>query len=265
MKTLKIAFIALVGSLLSTSCLVDDEAATQNQATTQTAVGFKNSTETVSYFSDIGTVEHEFYFEIKGGQAGFTTLPVAVDYEIDAASTAQSGVEFDIPSTTLSIDANRDFGILKINVNTGNFDPNVPTELILNLTSGAAIVPDAYKTMTVIFIGCQSGLAGTYTNPDLPSGAGGQTDFVVSSPNNFTFTMPFLGFGGTNPIEMYMLDICGDVTLTGWEVGTAVSGDVTVDPVTGAITIDNLLIYNGNNVDATDVWFDLGSSTYTPL
>jgi len=266
MKTLKIAFIALVGSLLSTSCLVDDEAPTQNQAQTQMAAGFVNSSETVSYFTDQGTIEHEFYYELKGGMSGFNTTTLALNYEVDAASTAQAGVEYDFVSTDLTIEPFREFGILKINVHTGNFDANSPTELILNLSSTNALVPTAYETVKIIFIGCQSGLAGTYTNPDLPSGAAGQTNFVETTPNNFTFTMPFLGFnGGVDPIEMYMVDICGEVTLLGWEVETAVSGDVTVDPVTGAISIEGLVIYNEGVVDANDVWFDLGDTVYTPL
>lgn len=265
MKTIKILFIAIIGSLLSTSCLVDDEADTKNQVETPMAIGFKNSQATVSYFQDIGSVEHEFYFEIKGGQHGFTASTLTVDYQIDPASTASAGTEFDILSPSLTIDANRDFGTLRLNVNTGSLNPSAPTELIVHLTSDVHVIPDAFKTLKIIFIGCQSQLAGTYTNPDLPSGAGGQTDFAETTPNNFTFTMPFLGFGGTNPIEMYLVDICGELTLTGWEVETAVSGDVSVDPVTGAITIDNLVIYNGANVDPNDIWFDLGSSTYTPL
>lgn len=254
-------------SLLVTSCLVDDEQSLQevNQANTPIVVGFSKSIETISHFSDIGTVENIIRMALLGGGKGFSETDLEIPFEIDSNSSAQQGIEFDLNSSSITLPAYRDFGELPISINTGSFDPNMPTELILNLLPGnVATTTDLQRTIKIIFIGCQSNLAGTYTNPDLPPGANGVTDFTQTTPNNFTFTMPFLGFGGVNPISMTLVDICGEVNLIGWEVGTALSGDVTIDDATGQITIDNLIIYNGATIDPNDIWFDLGSSTYTP-
>jgi len=268
MKKIKLLLIILTTSSLITSCLVDDEQSQQevNQANTPIVVGFAESTVTISHFSDIGTIENTIRMLFLGGGKGFTETDLNIPFTIDPASTAQQGVEFNLNTSSIILPARRDFGELILNVNTGNFNPDSPTELILNLTPGdIAETTDNQQSIKLIFIGCQSDIAGTYTNPDLPPGAGGTTDFTETTPNNFIFTMPFLGTGGgVNPISMTLVDICGDITLTSWQFNTALSGNVSLDNTTGEITIDNLIIYNGATVDPDDIWFDLGSSTYTP-
>jgi hypothetical protein len=268
MKKIKLLLIILITSSLTSSCLVDDEQSQQevNQANTPIVVGFTESVVTISHFSDIGTIENIIRMSFLGGGKGFAETDLNIPFTIDPASTAQQGVEFNLNTSSITLPAQRDFGELILNVNTGNFNPDLPTELILNLApEDIAETTDAQQSIKLIFIGCQSGIAGTYTNPDLPSGAGGVTNFTETAPNNFIFTMPFLGTGGgVNPISMTLVDICGDITLTGWQFDTALSGNVSLNNTTGEITIDNLIIYNGATVDPDDVWFDLGSSTYTP-
>ncbi len=267
MRKIKSISVILMICLVVTSCLVDDEQSQQevDQVNTPIVVGFSKSMETISHFSDIGTVENTIRMAFLGGGKGFSEIDLEIPFEIDSNSTAQQGVEFNLNSSSITLPAYRDFGELPIIVNTGNFNPNMPTELILNLLPGnVATTTDTRRTITIIFIGCQSNLAGTYTNPDLPPGANGVTDFTQTTPNNFTFTMPFVGIGGVTPVAMTLVDICGEVNLTGWQGGTALSGEVTVDNATGQITIDNLIIYYGATIDPDDIWFDLGSSTYTP-
>lgn len=268
MKKIKLLLIILIASSLATSCLVDDDQSQQevNQANTPIVVGFSESVVTISHFSDIGTVENIIRMSFLGGGKGFAETDLEIPFEIDPASTAQQGVEFSLNTSSITLPARRDYGELLLNVNTGSFNPDTPTELILNLNpENIATTTDEQKSIKLIFIGCQSNIAGTYTNPDLPSGAGGVTNFTETTPNNFIFTMPFLGTGGgVNPISMTLVDICGDITLTGWQFDTALSGNVSLDDTTGEITIENLIIYNGASVDPNDIWFDLGNSTYTP-
>ena len=268
MKKINKLFALLALSLVSVSCLVDDEAQNGFEASPY-SVGFDSKETLESYFVDIGPVGIDIAVNVLGGNSGIA-LPtdVSVSYTVDPSSTAVAGNEFNLTGSSFTIAAGTSFGILPIEINTGGLDPDQPTELILKLTStdnSGTIVSGINDTYKITFVGCQSDHAGTYTNPDVPSGALGMATITQLAPNTFRISaMPFLGFGGTSPITIDFQNVCGEIKWTQWEVGTFIEGPGSFDEVTGAISFEYLKIYNGSDI-SSGIWFDLDGTTYTPL
>ncbi len=138
-------------------------------------VGFGQAFTTVSYFADEGQVEQSYPVNLIGlGNGEVSSEPIVINYEIYTGgtpedgleTTAEQGVEFEMPSTgTITIPAGGTFGMLPITVNTGNLDPDVPTQVVVKLTSATegTVIAEQYQYMRIIFVGCLADLAGTYT------------------------------------------------------------------------------------------------------
>ena len=268
--------LLLILPLFCVSCLVDDEdnGGLQGINNSPYIVGFTSSSALESYFEDVGPVSVDLQVDVLGGNAG-KALPtdIQVSYEIDPASTATEGNEFSLNGSSFTIPAGTTFGILPIQINTGGLDPDQPTTLVLKLTTtnNSSIVSAINDTYTITFVGCQSNHAGTYTNPDVPSGAGGQATITQTSPNTYTVSaLPYLGTGGgVNPIEFSFTNVCGDINITDWGFGGSflIIGTGELDETTGAITF-RYTVYNGLSI-SDGIFFDFSSdadaSTYTPL
>jgi len=267
MKNLNKLFILLMVSLTGVSCLVDDENDNGFQSSPYT-VGFEKSNGLESYFVDEGPVVVNVIVNVLGGNSGIPlSQDLEVSYEADPSSTAISGNEYTFLGSTLTIPAGASFGILPLQINTGGLNPDNPTDLVINLTStssNAAVVSSPNGVFTITFVGCQSDHAGVYDNPDLPSGANGQATFTELAPNSFRISaLPGIGFGGTDPVYFDFQNVCGELTVTSWQLGSLITSDVSFDELNGNVTFDNLLLYNGSD-EASGVWFDLGNTTYSP-
>ena len=71
MKNFKLLTLLLAVSLVSVSCLVDDEDKTLDAlANTPYVVGFNQNVANESYFEDIGAVEKTYPVNLVGGQDG---------------------------------------------------------------------------------------------------------------------------------------------------------------------------------------------------
>ncbi len=268
--------LLLILPLFCVSCLVDDEddGGLQGINNSPYIVGFKSSSTLESYFEDIGPVAVDLQVDVLGGNAG-KALPtdIQVSYEVDPTSTATEGNEFSLNGSSFTIPAGTTFGILPIQINTGGLDPDEPTTLVLKLTTtnNSSVVSAISDTYTITFVGCQSNQAGTYTNPDVPSGAGGQATITQTAPNTYTVSaLPYLGTGGgVNPIEFSFTNVCGDINITGWAFGGSnlIIGTGALDETTGAVTF-RYTVYNGLSI-SDGIFFDFSSdadaSTYTPL
>ena len=208
------------------SCTNDDIRVEHQLDSGSKIVGFSKSFETVSYFADAGPVQLGFPITLIGSGNGRTLdTAIEVQYEVDLAnSTATEGVEFNFANSSgkVTIPAGGTFAEFPLIINTGQLNPTMKTELVVNLTSSTnSVVGSQYNSLKVIFVGCQSLLAGTYTlsvkRADLasPSVFTGET-ITPTSVNNFvTRTSGNYAFGvlaGSNQGYDFV-DICGEITI----------------------------------------------------
>ncbi|MFC4738905.1 hypothetical protein ACFO3U_02760 [Flavobacterium ponti] len=215
------------------SCTDDDIRIEHQLNTGSKIVGFSKSFETVSYFVDEGAVQLGFPVNLIGSGNGQTlSEPIEVQYEVDAAnSTATEGVEFDFVSSTgkVTIPAGGTFGEFLLNVNTGQLNPTMKTELVVKLTaaSNSTVVGAQYQTLKVIFVGCKSLIAGptgvgnynlVVTRPDLPGSVWNFSNEAVTetSVNNFVTTRSGnydIGVLQGNNTGYDFVDICNEITI----------------------------------------------------
>ncbi len=229
MKKIKLLSVLFVASLLSVSCLVDDEDARVDALqNTPYVVGFNQNVANESYFEDIGAIEKSYPVNLVGGQDGNpASSDIVVNYSIDPSSTATEGQEFDFLENTgqLVIPAGQDFGLFSILLNTGNLDPNTPTQLVLRLDSvegNRANIGtiNELNLLRITFVGCNSQLAGNYeltTTRD--DGAQVIRPEVITLLGPNYFETESTGLWGTNAIgvspdsSMNFEDVCGDVSV----------------------------------------------------
>lgn len=227
MKNFKLLTLLLAVSLVSVSCLVDDEDETLD-ALSQTpyVVGFNQNVANESYFEDIGAIEKTYPVNLVGGRDGNpASSDLVINYIISPQSTATEGQEFDFVENTgqLVIPAGQDFGLFSILLNTGGLDPNQPTELVLELTSvegNRANIGtiNELNLLRITFVGCSSQIEGNYELTTTRSD-GAQTvrpeAITLVGPNYFETEST--GLWGTNGIgsapdsSMNIEDICGDI------------------------------------------------------
>lgn len=213
-------------------------------------VGFSNEFETVSYFTDEGDVTLNFPIDLIGtGTGEQLSSAVEISYEVDNAATtvpATQGVEYDFADATgkVTIPAGGSFATLPIVVHTGSLNPTQKTELVIKLTSATnnTVIGEQYKTFKVIFVGCQSQLAGSYTvvitRSDSPAVVTWtDEDITMTSVNNFrskrsgNYQIGVLQ--GTNGYKF--VDICGEITVPQMNLNDVYSNLLRPDPANNGL------------------------------
>lgn len=240
-----LSLFALAAIVLS--CTDDDIRTEQNFGDGPKVVGFTPSFQTVSYFADQGIAYHEFPLDLIGqGNGQYSSTDIQVSYEIDPASTAVSGVEYNMVETSgmITIPAGESFGTFPLEVNTGSLDPVQKTELILNLTStsNGSVIGEQYKQLKIIFVGCLSQLEGSYTATiSTTAGTSVRSDEYITLTAINTFQTRYVGrygFGTFTPAGYQFIDICGEITVPNQSLGqysNEVRG-VSEDGVDGTVT-----------------------------
>lgn len=201
------------------------------------------------------------------------TYSIVVDTE---NSTAVEGVEYTLPSTSVTIPAGEYFGSFDVN---GIFDgaSEAGTELVLNITGDNVAGFDTSFTLGIFKL-CESDLGGTYSmtttygfHDFLPNFATNTMEMEVEALGNGSYFVqdfsgglynggPYTDAYGTGPTSMDVefQDICGNISWSGqvdpWG-DILMNGTNSVDPMTGVITINWLCTGYGEN----------GESIYTPL
>jgi len=213
----------LIIAAATVSCSNDDVKTEAYLAGGPKVVGFTPSIQTVPYFTDEGTVLRKFPLDLIGkGNGQLSTTDIEVSYEIDYAnSTAQEGVEFNFVDTSgkIVIPAGTTYGEYPLEVNTGSLDPVQKTELVLNLTtsSNGSTVGAQYDKLRIIFVGCLSTIAGSYTATiSTVAGTSVRSDEFLTLTAINTFQTRYVGrygFGTFNPAGFGFIDICGELTL----------------------------------------------------
>ena len=269
----KIVLLAAI-AFASFSCNKDDSnLEDENLINTSKVVGFSNSFETVAYFSDEGVVEKSFPVDIinQGSGTPFNEA-ITVTYTVDPASTAVEGQEYSFVdnSRAVVIAPGQSFGSLPIQVNTGQLNPTMKTELILNLTAvdqDGYIIADQQKQFKVIFVGCQSELAGLYTvvvtrNDGIVRTYTNETVDLVSVNYFKTRTTGTWAAGAIAPDQGYnFTDICGDITVAPQGLAQGYYSN-TVKGLTADGT-DGFVTDNNNFQVAYEISFAAGPRQYT--
>jgi hypothetical protein len=209
------------------SCTNDDIRIEHQLDSGSKIIGFSKSFETVSYFADEGQIQLGFPVSLIGSGNGQTlSAPIEIQYEVDLVnSTATEGVEFEFANTTgkITIPAGGTFADFPLLINTGQLNPTSKTELFINLTSASnsTVVGTQYQSLKVIFVGCQSLVAGDYTvsvkraDVATPYVFTGETVTATSVNNFITRTSGNYAFGvlqGTTQGYNFV-DICGEITI----------------------------------------------------
>lgn len=227
MKNIRLILFALVAFTTVTSCIVDDEP-DNSYAEGSYFVGFDKKIAAVTYFADEGVVLNQYPVKLLGGMDG--SLPsqdIVINYTIDPSSSAVEGQEFDFVSNTgtLILPAGATFVNFPLNVNTGNFDANLPTTLVLKLVSTSTdgtVVAASKNTLTITFVGCQADLDEYQYNVKVTNDASGVvsdrgTEIIYSEGINLFRTQSTATLGGNGqPVDMQGFDfvvLCGDINI----------------------------------------------------
>ncbi|WP_055446738.1 hypothetical protein [Lacinutrix mariniflava] len=229
MKNYKLILLVTVISFLNFSCLVDDTEDT-SFGESPYVVGFTTNLDAVSYFEDEGIVGRDFRIELLGGMQSVPAgQDITINYEIDPASTATEGQEFDFTdnSGAVTINAGDLTTNFSLNINTGSFDTSVRTELILNListTDGNSTVGSNVNKLSISFVGCVSNASDfQYSVVTTREDTGdvfvlGIETVYFESVNNFrTTSSGSLAVGGNGaPVDESGIDfsvLCGDINI----------------------------------------------------
>lgn len=265
MKNIKLMLAAVGIALLSTSCLVDDEDKTlDDMSSTPYAIGFVSTNPTISYFEDIGLVDGKIAVDIIGGQdGGGAKSNITVQYEVNQElSTAQEGVEYSFAGTkgTTIIPEGERFGIINLDVNTGSFNPDVSTKLVLDITSvsGDSVIITEQSQVTLNFVGCLADLADYTYSVNVVRASDGATvnntegilergvnSYRTETSGNYPAGQ-FTGAGA--PYDGFNFSvICGDITIPEQNLGgfysNQVFGSGEVDVQTGNITMSYTITF----------------------
>lgn len=235
MKKLNKLFLLVLLPLLSVSCIVDDDENTGLQGIEDTPilVGFKKSVAVETYFEDLGPITSNYPVDILGGNAGaLASSDLTVNYEIDPSSTAVEGNEFDFidNSGQLTIGAGQSFALFPLTINTGNFDPDAPTVLVLKLksVSGAdsSVVSSINDELRITFVGCLADMEGLYN----------VTTVRLSDNNTYNIGPSFLEQIDVNTfltettgqfaLQTTFSVICGEITIEAQNLGGIYSNQV---------------------------------------
>lgn len=258
MKNIKLTLASFILAFSVSSCLLDEDDTTAFEDTLY-VVGFETAIANESYFADEGVVTANYPLNILGGSDGTPIKEdIVVTYSISNSSTAQEGKEFDFidNSGSLTIPAGSTFVNFPLNINTGGFDPKVPTTLTLKIedVQGAPSVISANNnSLTVTFVGCKSEVDQfTYLVTTVRSDGSLENQQIETitmlSVNEFrTETVGPFGpgarrgsIGGTEGLTF--VDVCGTITIESQNLvnlySNLVSGSGSVDPVTGDITLN---------------------------
>lgn len=222
-KILSLLFIASI----ALSCTDDDIKAEGNLAGGDKVVGFTPAIQTVPYFVDEGTILRKFPLDLIGkGNGQYSATDIDVAYEINyAESTAVEGLEFDFVGSQgstgiITIPAGGSFGEFSLNVNTGNLDPVVKTELVLDLvsTTTGSTVGAQYSRLRIVFVGCLSLLEGSYTATiSTVAGTSVRSNEYFTLTDINTFQTRYVGryaLGTFTPEGFGFIDICGELSLS---------------------------------------------------
>lgn len=249
---MKKLFLLLVLSLSYVSCTDDN---TEFAGNSTYVVGFQRTSLSQSYVATGDIVPLDVPVIFIGGQEGAAIgSDVTVSYEIDAASTAVEGDEYDLVNATNSVVLPSGITSTSIPflINTGNLetgDENAKT-IVINITTVVTeddvVVASNFKKMTITLKGlCFSNLAGDY-HITYTSGAVYPSIITKISDGNYRASyMPTF-----NAVYWFEFsDVCGVLTITNWQFqDTNPIFGTTTPSAMGVVNSNGSLTFSGVNV-----------------
>lgn len=273
---MKKIIVLLALAVVGISCSDDSNLPDGSFGDTPRVVGFLKTTQNVPFFEDEGVVLKEFPFDVLGtGDGAPYNEDITLTYAVNtAATTAVVGLEYDWVNTssTVTIPAGQSFGLLPLNINTGNFNPIAKTSLVLDITAvdkEGFVISNQNKRVTINFIGCLSLLEGMYsvvvTRGDGATVTRQNENISYQDVNYFRTTTsglytvaqlappaPYAGYNFT--------DICGDISVESQQLGGAYLNKLRGLSTTG----EDGKVLNANQFKVTyEITFDAGNQTYT--
>lgn len=263
----------LTFAVVGISCSDDSNLPDASFGDTPRVVGFLKTTQNVPFFEDEGVVQRQFPFDILGtGDGSPYNEAITLTYSVDPSSTAVVGDEFNWvgTSSTVVIPSGQSFGMLPLDINTGNFDPIAKTSLVLNITAvdqDGFVISEQNKRLTINFIGCLSQVQGLYTVVVT------RGDGVVRTYTNETVDLTDVNYfktrttgqwaaGTIAPDQGYnFTDICGDISVASQGLAQGYYSN-TVKGLTTNGTDGKVI--TANNFKVTyQISFAAGNQTYT--
>lgn len=194
------------------------------------------------YFEDEGTISKQYPIRIlAGGTNELADNDVTFNISVVEDETTATD-EYSIPKMSGIISKGEEIGYFDIDINTGNFSPDEPTILVLDITTAnGAILSDKSKRVTITFVGCLSDLSSYTYNVRIVRENTGAVYEGVAEPltengvNYFqTFTV------GTWPLDpgVRFTDTCGVLTIESHSLMDYYSNQVTAvrdDGVAGVV------------------------------
>ncbi|WP_146608963.1 hypothetical protein [Gelidibacter algens] len=170
MKNTKILALLTIMALSISSCIIDDDAQVFSEGP---HVLLFPSSQVTGFFLNDNSDDYTFTVPLKitGGDGFPLDAELNATFEVDASSTAEQGVDFDLTNSSGSviIEAGSTFANLPIVVHSGALDPDNPTTVVLNITGGTStssneIVASGNKGKITITLQatCSSDLEGVY-------------------------------------------------------------------------------------------------------
>lgn len=271
---MKKIIVLLALAVVGFSCSDDSNLPDASFGDTPRVVGFLKTTQNVPFFEDEGVVLKEFPFDVLGtGDGAPYNESITLTYAVNtAATTAVAGVEYDWVNTssTVTIPAGQSFGLLPLNINTGNFNPVAKTSLVLDITAvdqDGFVISNQNKQLTINFIGCLSLLEGLYTvvvtRGDGVSATYTNETVTLVDVNYFkTRTTGTWAAGAIAPDQGYnFTDICGDISVASQSLAQGYYSN-TVKGLTTDGTDGEVI--DANNFKVTyEISFAAGNQTYT--
>ncbi|MTE27966.1 hypothetical protein [Winogradskyella ouciana] len=285
MKNTKLLALILFSMLLTTSCVDDDVQEIEGEfATTPFVIGFSETSRDAIFQVDGSVQTLEIPVNLINGLEYASSPNITASLIVDATSTAVPGTDFNFtnPSQTVTIEEDRDFGMIELTVDTDNIDVDNSKTLVLRLAEpSVGLVAQQFQTISIEIIGlCVSDLAGMYS----VTTTYGYHDFLPAyNPNTMDIEVVSVGDGlyevfdfsgglyssgpyadayntGPTSFTVQFSDICNNITWSGqtdpWGACTPLDGGVNaVNPTTGVITISWFCEGYGEN----------GVSVYTPI
>lgn len=234
MKKIKLFLVLSIGSLLSISCLVDDDV-DQLGGGSSVIVGYPNTDLSASFVTDGQDYTYNVPVHVIGGNKGLPSgADITVNYELNTEeSTATEGTEFNFPSTigSVTIPAGSFSTLLPIIVHSDELIVGDNKTVVIDITSVVSnegvVISTNYDKVTVELVGaCFSDLAGNY--------------MVNYTSGSFPVVITQIGIGqymstvtpGYTQYEMYFSDVCGVLTITDWYADSSnpISGTGVVTP-----------------------------------
>ncbi len=257
MKTIKLLFVAIIGSLLSVSCLVDDDAPKQEFATTPHSVGFNRSAiNHVITPAQTSNIEESVHINLIGGMhANNSNSDIVLSYQVDPSSTAIAGThynitntgnQFTIPAGTNFTSENFNYEVIPSALNIGE-----SLDLIINLVpiSGNVIAAAQFAPLVINMTKCDPPLDGNYTVQNFSDPA--DPTYTVPNGNASVMTATGCNTYSINILEPFSTDYTWQIshdpttnaiTITGWDFqgGNPLTGSGTYNPATSTLSFNDL-------------------------